>query len=82
MNTDTPLNRWKERFRCPIHGPLSTHGCVACSAELALRATLAKRRESLKASQERKATPPHVMGPYDGGEPSLGERMPRFSQKS
>lgn len=52
-DTPTPLNRWVERYRCPIHGPLSTHGCVACSAELALRATLAKRRESLKAAKER-----------------------------
>ena len=50
------LNRWRERYRCPIHGPLSTHGCVACSAELALQAKLAKKRESLKATKERMAS--------------------------
>lgn len=51
-----PLNRWQERYRCPIHGPLSTHGCVACSAELVLQAKLAKQRESLKATKERMAS--------------------------
>lgn len=50
-----PLSRWQERYRCPIHGPLSTYGCVACSAELALQAKLAKQRESLKATKERMA---------------------------
>ena len=50
------LNRWRERFRCQIHGKLSTYGCVACSAELALQAKLAKQRESLKAKHERMAS--------------------------
>jgi hypothetical protein len=47
------LHRWQERYRCPEHGSVSTRGCVACSAELALQAKLAKQRESLKATKER-----------------------------
>jgi hypothetical protein len=50
------LHRWQERYHCQIHGRLSTRGCVACSAELALREKLAAERERLKAKQERMAS--------------------------
>ena len=52
-NTYSP-NRWQERHRCLIHGPLSTTQCVICAAELALRMRLAKQRKSLKSKRERR----------------------------
>ena len=56
-NTYSP-SRWQERYRCPIHGRLSTTECVICAAELALRMRLAKQRESLKTHKERTPTAP------------------------
>lgn len=51
--TPIPLNKWKARYRCPIHGPTSFESCIACSAELALAQKLKLQRESLKAKGER-----------------------------
>lgn len=51
-----PLTKWKPRFICAIHGPTSWPTCIQCSAELALRAKLAKQRESLKSKHERMAS--------------------------
>ena len=51
--TPIPLNKWKARYVCPVHGPTSFESCIQCHAEAALRAKLAKQRESLKAKGER-----------------------------
>ncbi len=47
------FDRWVERFRCQVHGAVSTETCVICAAERALSKKLARDRHKREVKKER-----------------------------